>query len=53
MKDRMRTKLLAQFIGVVVIVPSTLVAMFYSALGAMFVVDSIKHQEHLGSAALV
>lgn len=49
----MRTKLLAQLIGFAVIVPSTLVALFYSALGAMFVVDSIQRQEHLGSTALV
>ena len=49
----MRTRLLAQLIGFVVIVPSTLVALFYSALGVMFAVDSIQRQEHLGSAALV
>lgn len=49
----MRTKLLAQLIGFVVIVPSTLVALFYSALGAMFAAESIQRHEHLGSAALV
>lgn len=49
----MRTKLLAQLIGFVVIVPSTLVALFYSALGLMFALESIQRQQHLGSAALV
>lgn len=49
----MRTKLLAQLIGFVVVVPSTLIALFYSALGVMFVVDSIQQQQHPGSAALV
>ena len=49
----MRTKLLAQLIGFVVLVPSTLAALFYSALGALFAVDSIQQQEHLSSAALV
>lgn len=49
----MRTKLLAQLIGFLVVVPSTLTALFYSALGAMFAAESIQRQEHLGSAALV
>ncbi|WP_296249708.1 hypothetical protein [uncultured Stenotrophomonas sp.] len=49
----MRTKLLAQLIGFVVIVPSTLVALFYSALGLMFALESIQRQQYLGSAALV
>ena len=49
----MRTKLLAQLIGFVVLVPSTLVALFYSALGAMFAAESIQRHEHLGSTTLV
>ena len=49
----MRTKLLAHLIGFMVLVPSTLVALFYSALGLMFALDSIQRQEHQGNAVLV
>ena len=49
----MRTKFLAHLIGFVVILPSTLVALFYSALGLMFALDSIQRQEHQGNAVLV
>lgn len=51
--DRMRTKILAQLIGFVVVAPSTLVALFYSALGLLFAVDAIRSDEHVASAVLV
>ena len=49
----MRTKILAHLIAFVVIVPSTLVALFYSALGLLFAVDAIRSDEHVGNAVLM
>lgn len=49
----MRTKLLAQLVGFVVILPTTLGATFFSLLGVTLVAKSIQHNEELGTAALI
>lgn len=49
----MQTKLLAQLVGFVVILPTTLGAIFFSLLGVTFVAKSVQRSEELGTAALV
>ena len=46
----MRTRVLAQLVGVGVIVPTMLVALFYSVPGVMFALESLQAGEHMADA---
>ncbi|AMJ56434.1 hypothetical protein AXG53_07070 [Stenotrophomonas sp. KCTC 12332] len=49
----MRTRVLAQLVGIGVIVPTMLVALFYSVPGVMFALESFQAGEHVADAVQV
>ena len=49
----MRTRVLAQLVGIGVIVPTMLVALFYSVPGVMFALESLQAGEHMADAVQV
>lgn len=53
MSTQMRTRVLAQLVGVGVIAPTMLVALFYSVPGVMFALESLQAGEHVADAVQV
>ncbi len=53
MSTQMRTRVLAQLVGIGVIVPTMLVALFYSVPGVMFALESFQAGEHVADAVQV
>lgn len=53
MSTQMRTRGLAQLVGIGVIVPTMLVALFYSVPGVMFALESFQAGEHVADAVQV
>ena len=50
MSTQMRVRMLAQLVGIGVIVPTMLVALFYSVPGVMFALESLQAGEHVADA---